>query len=218
MKISVMTSTGDDDPINAEEKGDLSYRKNQLKKLQEEVVDLEDMSNGVSIMDLGLNDFRMDLLNYVKEHPEIEHLPFGIHGVVHGEQPGVIFVLKNVNEAVNIDKQNRLHPFYLVYMGMDGQVISSYLQPKDTLDQMRYMAKGKAVPDARACSRFNRMTRDGGSMDKVSSLLEDTIDSIIHLKDQEEVESFFSSGETTFSAGLFTGLDDFELICFMVVI
>ena len=218
MKISVMTSTGDDDPINAEEKGDLSYRKNQLKKLQEEVMDLEDMSNGVSIMDLGLNDFRMDLLAYVKEHPEIEHLPFGIHGVVHGEQPGVIFVLKNVNEAVNIDKQNRLHPFYLVYMGMDGQVISSYLQPKDTLDQMRYMAKGKAVPDARACSRFNRMTRDGASMDKVSSLLEDTIDSIIHLKAQEEVESFFSSGETTFSAGLFSGLDDFELICFMVVI
>lgn len=218
MKISVMTSTGDDDPINAEEKGDLSYRKTQLKKLQEEVVDLEDMSNGVSIMDLGLNDFRMDLLAYVKEHPEIEHLPFGIHGVVHGEQPGVIFVLKNVNEAVNIDKQNRLHPFYLVYMGMDGQVISSYLQPKDTLDQMRYMAKGKAVPDARACSRFNRITRDGANMDKVSSLLKDTIDSIIHLKDQEEVESFFTTGETTFSTSLFTGLDDFELICFMVVI
>ena len=102
MKISVMTSTGDDDPINQEEKGDLEYRRNQLKKLQEEVVDLEDMTNGVSIMDLGLNEFRMDLLAYMKENENIDHTPFGIHAVVKGEKPGVIFVLKNVNEQINI--------------------------------------------------------------------------------------------------------------------
>ena len=118
MKISVMTSTGDDDLINPEEKGDLEYRKAQLKKLQEEVVDLEDMASGVSIMDLGLNDFRMDLLAYMKEHKDIDHMPFGIHAVAHGDKPGVIFVLKNVNQKINIKNQNRLYPFYMVYVGI----------------------------------------------------------------------------------------------------
>ena len=104
MRISVMTSTGDDDHINANEQGDLQYRRQQLERLQSEVVDLEEMSSGISIMDLGLNDFRMDLLAYIKDHPSLDRTPFGIHAVVHGEKPGVIFVLKNVNKGINIEK------------------------------------------------------------------------------------------------------------------
>lgn len=179
MKISVMTSTGDDDLINPEEKGDLEYRKAQLKKLQEEVVDLEDMTSGVSIMDLGLNDFRMDLLAYMKEHKDIDHMPFGIHAVAHGDKPGVIFVLKNVNQKINIKNQNRLHPFYMVYVGMDGEIITNHLQPKDTLDEMRHIARGKTEPDKELCKIFNKETRDGRDMGKVSGLLEDAIGSII---------------------------------------
>ena len=217
MRISVMTSTGDDDLINADEKGDLEYRKTQLKRLQEEVVDLEDMTSGISIMDLGLNEFRMDLLAYMKEHKDIDHVPFGIHAVVHGDKPGVIFVLKNVNEKINIDKQNRLHPFYMVYVGMDGNIITNHLQPKEMLDVMRHLAKGKDKPDIKACSMFNRETKDGRNMDKISHLLEDGIASIIDAKDEEDIDSFFSAGQTTFLSGGFSGLDDFELICFMVV-
>lgn len=218
MRISVMTSTGDDDPINPGEKGDLEYRKEQLKKLQEEVVDLEDMSTGISIMDLGLNDFRMDLLAYVKDHKDVDHLPFGIHGVVRGEKQGVIFILKNVNEQVNINKKNRLHPFYLVYVGMDGNIIMNHLQPKDILDTMRHLAKGKAEPDAEACTEVNKATKNGRQMEKISHLLEDGISSIIEAKEQEDVDSFFGSGLTTFQSQGFSGLDDFELLCFMVVI
>ena len=218
MRISVMTSTGDDDLINPDEKGDLEYRKAQLKRLQEEVVDLEDMSSGISIMDLGLNEFRMDLLAYMKEHPDIDHVPFGIHAVVHDEKPGVIFVLKNVNEEINIDRQNRLHPFYMVYVGMDGNVITSHLQPKDMLDVMRHLSRGKSAPDAEACRKFNRATKDGRDMGKISHLLEDGIASIIDAKDEEDIDSFFSVGETTFLSSGFSGLDDFELICFMVVV
>lgn len=218
MKISVMTSTGDDDPINQEEKGDLEYRRNQLKKLQEEVVDLEDMTSGVSIMDLGLNEFRMDLLAYMKENENIDHTPFGIHAVVKGEKPGVIFVLKNVNEQINIQNQNRLHPFYMVYISMDGEVVTTHLQPKDTLDVMRHLAKGKSIPDRKLCDIFNNATCDGRNMEKVSQLLEDSIMTIIDAKDQSDIDSFFSGGQTTFLSGGFSGLDDFELICFMVVI
>ena len=217
MKISVMTSTGDDDLINPEEKGDLEYRKAQLKKLQEEVVDLEDMTSGVSIMDLGLNDFRMDLLAYMKEHKDIDHMPFGIHAVAHGDKPGVIFVLKNVNQKINIKNQNHLHPFYMVYVGMDGEIITNHLQPKDTLDEMRHIARGKTEPDKELCKIFNKETRDGRDMGKVSGLLEDAIGSIIEAKDEEDIDSFFTAGKTSFQSGGFSGIEDFELICFMVV-
>lgn len=218
MRISVMTSTGDDDLINQEEKGDLEYRRAQLKKLQEEVVDLEDMSSGISIMDLGLNEFRMDLLAYMKEHGDIDHVPFGIHAVVKGEKPGVIFVLKNVNEHINIENQNRLHPFYMVYVSMDGEVVTNHLQPKDTLDIMRHLSRGKSSPDKASYDVFNKATSNGRNMGKVSKLLEDAIGSIIDAKDEGDIDSFFSGGQTTFLSGGFSGLDDFELICFMVVI
>jgi len=218
MKISVMTSTGDDDPINQEEKGDLEYRKAQLKKLQEEVVDLEDMTSGISITDLGLNDFRMDLLGYMKNHPDIDHVPHGINTVVHGEKPGCIFVLRNVNPKVNINKQNRLHPFYLVYVGMDGKIITNHLQPKETLDLMRLLAKGKTEPEKDACRTFNKQTKDGRNMKKISQLLEDGIGSIIDAKEEEDIDSLFTTGATTFLSKGFSGLDDFELICFMAVI
>ena len=218
MRISVMTSTGDDDLINADEKGDLEYRRTQLQKLQEEVVDIEDMTDGISIMDLGLNEFRMDLLAYMKEHPEIDHTPFGIHAVVKGEKPGIIFILKNVNEDINIENQNRLHPFYMVYVGMDGEVITNHLQPKDTLDIMRHLARGKSVPDKTLCGHFNKATNNGRNMGKVSQLLEDAIMTIIDAKDESDIDSFFGSGQTTFLSDGFSGLDDFELICFMVII
>lgn len=217
MRISVMTATGDDDLINQEEKGDLEYRRAQLKKLQEEVVDLEDMSSGISIMDLGLNEFRMDLLAYIKTHGDIDHTPFGIHAVVKGKKRGVIFILKNVNEQVNIENQNRLHPFYMVYVGMDGEVITNHLQPKDTLDIMRHLARGKSEPDMDACSVFNRATNDGKNMEAVSQLLSDAINSIIDVQEESDIDSLFTPGGTTALASEIGGLDDFELICFLVV-
>ncbi|WP_196599420.1 helicase-related protein [Pectinatus frisingensis] len=218
MRISVMTSTGDDDLINQEEQGDLAYRREQLKKLQTEVVDLEDMTHGISIMDLGLNEFRMDLLAYIKEHPSLDHTPFGIHAVVKGEQPGIIFVLKNVNEKINIENKNRIHPFYMIYISMDGEILCDHLQPKDTLDIMRHLSKGNTEPDVDTCRHFNRKTKDGRDMSKASKLLEQAIGSIIHTKTESDIESFFGNSETTFLAQGFSGLDDFELICFMVVI
>jgi len=218
MRISVMTSTGDDDYINQDENGDLFYRRRQLEKLQNEVVDLEDMTTGISIMDLGLNEFRMDLLSYIKDNPNLDRMPYGIHAVVKGEKPGVIFVLKNVNKSINIQNQNRLHPFYMVYIGDDGEVICNHLEPKSTLDIMRFYSLGKNQPDLAACNIFNQETNDGRNMGRVSGLLQQTITSIINVKEQSDLDSFFSNGETTFLTGNISGLDDFELICFMVVI
>ena len=220
MKISVMTSTGDDDLINPDEKGDLEYRKQQLKRLQEEVVDIEDMSTGISIMDLGLNEFRLDLLEYIKTHDDLDKKPKGLHAVVpaSGENPeGVIFVLRNINNSINIDNQNRIHPFYMVYIGIDGDIVCDYLNPKKLLDTVRLLCRGKKEPELSLCRKFNEETNDGRNMEEVSSLLNDAINSIIDVKEESDIDSLFSAGGTSALMSEISGLDDFELICFLVV-
>jgi len=220
MKISIMTSTGDDDLINPEEKGDLEYRKQQLKRLKEEVVDMEDMSTGISIMDLGLNEFRLDLLEYVKTHGDMDKKPKGMHAVVPATEElpeGVIFVLKNINNSVNIDNQNRIHPFYMVYIGNDGEVICDYLNPKKLLDDIRLLCRGKKEPIRELCKCFNEETEDGRNMSKMSELLSEAINSIIDCKEESDIDSLFSAGGTSALVSTVSGLDDFELICFLVV-
>ena len=220
MKISVMTSTGDDDLINAEEKGDLEYRKQQLKRLQEEVVDIEDMSDGISIMDLGLNEFRLDLLEYLKTHPNMDKMPRGLHTVVPATDElheGIIFILKNVNNSVNIDNQNRIHPFYMVYISMDGEVLCDYLNPKQLLDDIRLLCRGKSEPIQAVYSKFNEETNDGKDMAEMSELLSEAIDSIIDTKEESDIDSLFSAGGTSALMSNISGLEDFELISFIVV-
>ena len=220
MRISIMTATGDDDLINAEEKGDLEYRKAQLKRLQEEVVDIEDMQSGISIMDLGLNEFRLDLLEYVKQNGDMDTIPYGLHAVVPASEdcpPGVVFVLKNLNNSVNIDMQNRLHPFYMVYVGTDGEVICDHLSPKELLDKFRSLCKGINTPVMDVCREFNIETKDGRDMQSISTLLTDAITSIIEVKEENDIDSLFNIGGTSALNNNISGLDDFEMICFLVV-
>ena len=220
MKISVMTSTGDDDPINAEEKGDLEYRRQQLKRLQEEVVDIGEMSSGISIMDLGLNEFRLDLLEYMKHHHDVETTPHGMHAVVPAREDapaGAIFVLRNVNDSVNVDHRNRIHPFYMVYIGMDGEILCDYLNPKQMLDTIRLLCRGRTEPISDLCREFNQETDDGRNMAEMSELLSEAVNSIIDVKEESDIDSLFKSGGTTALLSQISGLDDFELICFLVV-
>ncbi len=219
MKIVDMTATGDDN-ILQEEKSDLEYRKAQLKRLQEEVVDIEEMSSGISIMDLGLNEFRLDLLEYVKANPNLDKTPFGLHAVAASNDecpPGVVFVLKNRSNSINIDHQNRLHPFYMVYIADDGEVVCDHLSPKAMLDKLRYLCKGKATPIPELYRRFNKETKDGRYMQATSALLGDAIASIIETKEESEIVTFLGGGQMSFLSNEIKGLDDFELICFLVV-
>lgn len=220
MKISVMTATGDDNPID-DDKGDLEYRKQQLERLQNEVVDIEEMTSGVSIMDLGLNEFRMDLIGYIKDNPDLDKSPYGMHAIVPSggdELPsGVIYVLKNINNGVNVENQNRIHPFYMAYISDDGNVVSNHLEPKKTLDILRLLCRGKTEPIAELCHQFNESTNDGRKMIKYSDLLQETIASIIHVNEDSDIDSLFKAGGTTALRTNITGLNDFELICFMVV-
>ncbi|KHA54463.1 helicase [Aeromonas hydrophila] len=221
MVISDLTSTGDDNVLTAQA-NDVAYRKEQLKRLQEEVIDLEDVKSGISITDLGLNEFRMDLLNYLKTHPDITHLPNGLHTVVaadpaRGLIPGVIFALRNRHAGVNIDQQNRLHPYYLIYMADNGDVAINHLQAKPLLDRIRAACKGKESADEMACQLFNQVTQDGRKMAHYSALLDQAIHAMVAVKEQSDIDSLFSGGPTTALKNEIAGLDQFELINFTVV-
>lgn len=220
MKVSVLTATGDDNLLSVEEQGNLKYRRDQLERLKEEVVDIEEMNTGVSIMDLGLNEFRLDLLDYMRSGIDIEHTPYGLHALVASDKdapPGVVFVLKNRNNSVNIDRKNRLHPFYMVYITKDSKVLIDHLNPKDLLDRMRHLCRGKSEPLVELCRKFNAETRDGQRMGTYSRLLGDAIASIVKVKETSDLFSFLDGDTGSLFAGDVHGLDDFELICFLII-
>ncbi|MBR5415892.1 MAG: DEAD/DEAH box helicase family protein [Thermoguttaceae bacterium] len=220
MKATVMASTGDDDLLNEEEKGDLEYRRQQLKRLQEEVVDLEEMSTGVSIVDLGLNEFRLDLLEFLKKYGSLDRPPKGVHAIVPADKEhpaGIIFLLRNVNDTPNSDNKNQLYPHYLVYVDSEGEVVCDYLSPKKLLDAVRYLCRGKADPYLELCRQFNEETKDGWKMEKISQLLYDAVNSIIDTKEESDIDSLFTPGGTTALLSDVKGLEDFELVCFLVI-
>jgi hypothetical protein len=219
MLISNMASTGDDNILNVDEK-DLEYRKIQLEKLKEEVIDLEDLREGVSITDLGLNDFRVDLSNLIKRYGQLKNVPEGLHAVVESSQnlePGVIFVLKNINTSVNIDKLNRLHPFYLVYMTKNNEVLLGHIESKKILDAMRMLSKGKEEPLIDLCKKLSQETKDYSKMDDYSQLLKDSIASILKTEKEKDIHSLFKSGGTTALKDKIKGIEDFSLVSFLII-
>ncbi|WP_296619227.1 C-terminal helicase domain-containing protein, partial [Marivirga sp.] len=219
MAISNMTSTGDDNILNTKEK-DLEYRKIQLQSLRDEVLDLEDLKEGVSITDLGLNDFRIDLSNLIKANGELKNIPEGLHAVVKSNEhlsPGVIFILKNINTSVNINKLNRLHPYYLVYMRNNGEVVYNHVEPKKILDAMRMACKGINSPLEDLCKELSEETDDYQEMNKYSQLLKKSISTILQREEEKDVMSLFQAGGTTALQEKLKGIEDFKLISFLIV-
>lgn len=222
MTLVDATATGDDNII-ASEQADLDYRKEQLKKLQEgNLQDFEDVDGSITITDLGLNEFRMDMVAYIKEHGEPKNIAHGLYCVVrHDDEKnipkGVIYVLKNRNSAVNIGDKNRLHPYYLVYLDEAGNVVRNHMEVKAILDILRTTCKHHTEPIADLCRAYNRETKDGYKMDKYSRLLDRSIESIIDVKEADDLNTLFNTGsDILFNSGI-QGLDDFELITFVVI-
>lgn len=222
MTIVNATATADDNIISTENE-EMDYRKEQLKKLQEGTLqDLEDVDGNISITDLGLNDFVMDLAAYKKENGEPKGVTKGLHAVVaadesKGIEKGVIFVLCNRNNGVNINKQNRLHPFYLVYLKENGEVKCNHLDVKSILDVLRATSKDRTEPILELCHSFNKETKDGAKMDKYNALLDDAVASIVEVKEENDLFSLFKVGSKVLFQQSIDGLDDFELISFVVI-
>lgn len=219
MVIADLTATGDDNPLTARE-NDMEYRREQLRRLQEEVVDLDDLRQGVGITDLGLNDFRMDLVSWVRANGSLDDAPLGMHAIVPSSAKlpaGSIFCLRNLDAAPELQQHNRLHPFYLVYVKENGEALVRHSDPKHVLDMLRAAARNRHEPDPALYEPFNRETEDGRRMEQYSELLNDAIRSMIEEKEGRDIDSLFASGPTTALIGEVAGLDDFELIAFLIV-
>ena len=147
----------------------------------------------------------------------MDRLPSGIDAVVEGDEPGVVFVLRNVNTGMNPNGKNRLHPFYVVHVGSDGSIVHGHLEPKAVLDGMRLLCRGKSEPDVGLCRAFNREIKNGRDMRWAAGLLKEAVRSIVDSKEESDIDSFFGGGTTTFLENDITGLNDFELVCFLVV-
>ena len=222
MVIADLAATADDNVLT-QQSSDTAFRKEQLRRLQEEVVELEDVRTGVSITDLGLNEFRMDLFGYVKEYGDLSAAPKGLHAVVpaqpeRGLTPGVLFALRNINADEHINRGNRLHPHYLVYLDDDGNVIADYTEVKHLLDLIRAGCRGLSDPVADVCRVFNAATDEGSDMTHYSELLTGAIRSMIDVTEEQDLNSLFSSGSTTALTQAISGLDDFELIAFLAIL
>jgi hypothetical protein len=164
----------------------------------------------------------MDLVNYVKANGSMDSAPKGMHAVIgadpeKGLHPGVIFVLRNTDNGVNVNQQNRLHPYYLIYINLSGEVLINHTEVKKILDRLRSACKDRSEPIPSLYEPFNRETRDGRKMAAYSRLLKQSIHSMIDLKEEKDIDSLFTGGGTTALLNTISGLDDFELIAFLVV-
>lgn len=222
MVIADLAGTADDNVLTLEA-SDAVFRREQLRKLQDEVIELEDVRTGVSITDLGLNEFRMDLLGYLKESEEVVAMPKGLHAVVpadptKGLVPGVIFALRNLEADPLIHRGNRLHPHYLVYLDLQGRVIADHTEAKRLLDLVRGGCRPHDEPVAAVTSIFNAATAEGAEMGRYSALLTDAIRSMVDVTEQRDIDSLFTDGHTTALTQSITGLDDFELLAFIAIV
>ncbi|MBO1031389.1 DEAD/DEAH box helicase family protein [Tessaracoccus sp. SD287] len=222
MVIADLAATADDNLLS-QESSDTQFRKEQLRRLQDEVIELEDVRTGVSITDLGLNDFRMDLLKYMEQYGDLASSPKGLHAVVpsnleRGLRPGVIFALRSIDDHSKINRHNRLHPHYLIYLDNNGNVITDHTEVKQLLDLIRASCQGSHHPIPAAYHVFNQLTREGAEMAFYSNLLNEAIKSLINVTEERDIDSLFSGAKTTALQQSFEGLDDFELIAFLAIV
>ncbi|MFC1999169.1 helicase-related protein [Chloroflexota bacterium] len=231
MVLLDISATGEENLIEQQsgnQMNDLEYRRKQLLKLQDAVIDLEDLSSGVSITDLTLTDFRIDLAGFLKEHqPQLERLPLGAFAVITATgtdeaaiSPGVIFCLRAEGEAAikSVEPGYPLAPHYLVHIGEDGATLLPFTQAKKILDRLRKLCVGRDFPDAGACARFDKATKNGENMAATRRLLAAGVTSIVGKKEERAVASLFSPGGTHALKGEFAGMNDFEVVAFLVVL
>lgn len=217
-----VSATGEENIIVNNDKvmNDLEYRKNQLEKLKGQVIDLEDVSDAISITDLTFNDFKIELMEYMKEHrKELDNAPFGIYSIVPADEfePGVIFLLRQVKGVKESKDKNALTPYYLVYISEDEEVKLNYIQSKKILDYYQKLCSGKKEVFRNLVESFDRETDNGRQMDKYSQLLKESIENIIGKKQETGVRSLFTKGGTSPVKNNIEGLEEFELISFLIL-
>ena len=229
MMLLDVSATGEENVIerqSGDPMNDLDYRREQLVRMQDAVLDLEDLNSGVSITDLTLTDFRIDLARYHAAHPgALEGVPLGAFAVATADEagevpPGVVFCLRAEGEAAKraAPPGYPLAPYFLVHVGEDGAVLLPFTQAKQVLDRMKRLCLGQGAPNEAACARFHQATKQGEDMRAVQRQLSAAVASVVGKSEERVVASLFSAGGTHALAGEFAGADDFEVVAFLVIL
>ena len=221
MVLLDISATGEENVIEFSPKmNDLEYRRKQLQQLQDSVLDLEEISGGISITDLTLNDFRMDLTEYMREHQSmLEATPFGARAAVAvaGERQGAVFCLKDMSGKKPPEDAFALAPYYLVYVADDGGIVFGPAESRETLDFLKKSCAGRCVPEQRAVDAFNVRTRKGADMAHYQKLLGAAVESVVGRQQEEGVKSLFSRGGVRLAGAADRSVNDFEVVAFVAV-
>lgn len=229
MVLLDISATGEENLIERDAgnlMNDLEYRRKQLQNLQEAVIDLEDLSSGISIADLTLADYRIELASYLREHPgKLDSLALGAYAVTSNAQaddpilPGAIFCLRAAGQAAlaNVEPGYPLAPHYVVHVGANGAVQLPHNQAKQVLDRLKGLCLGRDLSDAQACAAFDKATKEGRQMQTYQALLQQAVASIVGKSQERAVASLFAPGGTHARKGEFAGIGDFEVVAFLVI-
>jgi len=228
MVLLDISATGEENLIEQQsgnQMNDLEYRRKQLLQLQDHVIDLEDLSTGLSITDMTLTDFRIDLAAFQKAQTGLlDRMPFGACGVVQAPAttsipPGIVFCLRAAGEAAlkAPEPGYPLAPHYLVHVGQDGTVLLTYTQAREILDRLKTLCASETQPDREAWAKFDKDTRQGRDMHVAQELLAKAVSSVAGKKEERAVASLFSPGGTHALKGEFAGTNDFEVIAYVVI-
>ena len=214
-----ISATGEENVIeNNGEMNDLAYRRKQLQQMQDEVVDIEDVHGGISITDFTFNDFKMDLMEYLKEHESVmKQTPTGIHAVtktnIENLKEGVIFCLKQRKKNKKEEHYNPINPYFLTYISSEGELIFSFTQSKKILDMYQKLSSSEPEVFMDLVNDFKKETKQGKDMSAYVDLLEVVVQEIVG----KGIASLFTAGGTASLYDEIRSLDDFEVISYLVI-
>ncbi|NSW92159.1 MAG: DEAD/DEAH box helicase family protein [Firmicutes bacterium] len=215
MTAANLASTGEEDFLSPE-MNDFMFRKKQLERLQEEVIEIEELNDNISITDLNMNDYIYELSGYIKDNPEILRVPRGVYSVTEGEKKGCIFCFKHQNEDGKPVNESSLYPYYIMYISNNGEVYYGNTNAREALKEFRKIAYGKSKPDPGLFKKFNKRTSNAEDMSFYSKLLNKAIEAIQGEEDKKAEMTIFDFGGYNNEFANSTA-DDFELISFLVV-
>jgi hypothetical protein len=228
MALVDVAATGTDNLLELEEliQDDLHYRDQQLLRMKDEVLDLEDFNETVALTEFTLDDFRMELARYIEANREkLKDAPLGLYAVVSPPadfpalQPGVIFCLKQRQEGAGSETVNPLQPYFLVYIRDDGEVRYNFTAPKPILELFRLLCQGKTEPYAALCQLFNAETQNGADMSRYSGLLDRAVAAIVAQFAKKNFANLFAGrgGKLLSTAQQIQSSTDFDLITWLVI-
>lgn len=220
MVQSNVVSTGADDLLTPE-MNDLNFRTRQMEKLRNEVIDLDEATDTISITDLNMNQYLYELSQYIKLKPELLDVPRGIYSIAQANeiginQDGVLFCFKYKNNEEKPSFDSSLYPYYLAFISMEGEIVFESTQARELLKRYRGLCYGKYQVNERFVTDFLKETRNTKDMSVYSELLSKVVASIQKVEED-------NAGFTLFDFGGFKNTfanktsDDFELVSFVIV-